>query len=163
MKQKLFLSLLGIALGTLTAFAGEPQRLILNAGNVEHVTIQSDMEIVLLQAPADEHSIILDQNALDKLNLKLNNKTLFISEKKGSSKEKMVVYLYVNNLKTLSVEGNSKITTIGALETRNLDVFVDGNAWIHLRTNGTVKAYSLNDSDFAVKYISGKTVTKRGF
>jgi hypothetical protein len=163
MKQKLILAALAIVLGAAPALANEPTRVFLNAGNVEHLNVQNDMDIVLLQAPSDDHSIILDGRASEKLNVRLNNKTLFISERKGG-KEKTIVYLYVSNLKTLTVEGNSQVKTMGSLKTGKLDVFVDGNAKVHLRTTGNVKAHSLNDSMLDVKYITNTNpVAKRGY
>lgn len=163
MKQKLFLSLLVVAFGILPALANEPTRVFLNAGRVEHVNILGDMEIILLQAPRDNHSIILGQDASEQINLRLSNKTLFISERKGNARNKTVVYLYVSNLKSLTVDGDSQVKTLGSLETAKLDVFVDGYAKVHIRTTGTVKAHSLNDSELEVKYLSNSPVTKRGY
>ena len=163
MKQKLILAALAIMLGAAPVLANEPTRVFLNAGNVEHLNVQNDMEIVLLQAPSDDHSVILDAQASEKLNVRLSNKRLFISERNGG-KGKTIVYLYVSNLKTITVEGDSQVKTIGSLETGKIDVFVDGNAKVHLRTTGTVKAHSLNDSTLDVKYITkANPVAKRGY
>jgi hypothetical protein len=167
MKKKIALSLLALTIGFLPALANEtvpePSRIFLNAGNIENISILSDMEVVLLQAPTGDHSIILDKLATEKLNLRLSNKTLYISGKRGDQKQKTIVYLYVSNLKSLTVDGDSQVKTMGSLETGKLDVFVDGNAKVHIRTSGTVKAHSLNDSEVAVKYITGKPGTNRGF
>lgn len=163
MKQKLILSLLVISIGILPSMAKEPTPVFLNAGNVEHINILSDMEVVLLQASDSRHSVILDQAAAGKINLRLSNKTLFISERKGTHREKTIVYLYVSNLKSLTVDGDSQVKTIGSLETGKLDVFVDGHAKVHIRTNGTVEAHSLNGSELDVKYVTREPVTKRGY
>jgi hypothetical protein len=152
-----------IAFGVLSASAGEPENLVLNAGNVEHINIQNDMDIILVQAPDSENAIVLDQKASDNLDLKLNNKTLYISEKRAGAKQKQVVYLYVNNLKTLTVKENCEVKTVGVLRTGKLDVFVDSNSKVHLKTTGQIKAHSLNDSTIEVKYLSELPVAKRGY
>ena len=164
MKQKFFLSLLAIAFTILSASAENPERLILNAGSVEHLSIQDNMDVVLLQGAADDHSIILDQNASDKLNLKLSGKTLVIASH-GTllKKQKITVYVYVNNLKTITVEGNSQVKTIGSLDAGKLDVFIDGDAQVHLKTNGVIKAHALNDSVITVKYLAGNPRERRAF
>ncbi len=163
MKQKLSLLLLALTIGLLPVLANEPARVILNAGNVEHINVSGDMEIVLLQAPANEHSVIMDDNASERINLLLNNKSLFITDRGLFSKEKTVVYLYVNNLKTLTVEGTSNVKTIGSLSTAKLDVYVDGTSKVHIRTMGTVQAHGLNDSEIQVKYLSNGTISKRAY
>ncbi len=164
MKQKLFLSLLAIAFTVLSASAEDPERLILTVGNVEHLNIQDNIDVVLLQGASDDNSIVLDQNASSKLDLKLSNKTLVIAAHGYlSKKQKFTVYVYVNNLKTITVEGNSQVKTVGSLNTEKLDVFVDGDTQVHLKTNGVIKAHSLNDSTIDVKYISGSPLAKRGY
>ena len=167
MKQKFILSLLVAAVGLTPAIAGDnepaPSRVILNAGNIEHVHVLSNMEIILLQAPRDEHSIVFGEQASQKLDLRFSNKTLSISERKSDPRSKTVVYLYVNNLKSLSVEGDTDVKTVGSLETGRLDVFVEGNAKVHIRTTGTVKAHSLNNSELEVKYLKHIETAKRAY
>jgi hypothetical protein len=164
MKQKFFLSLLAISFAVLSASAEDPQKLTLTVGNIEHLNIQDNIDVVLIQGAADDNSIVLDQNVSDKLNLKLSNKTLVIAAQGFfSKKQKLTVYVYVNKLKTLTVEGNSEVKTMGSLDTDKLDVYIDGDTQVHLRTNGVIKAHSLNDSEIDVKYLSGGPVAKRGF
>jgi hypothetical protein len=156
MKQKFIFSLLASVIGIMPAIAGDPvttpARVIVNAGNIEHVHVLSNMEIILLQAPQDEQSIVFGDQATQQLDLRVSNKTLSIASK-GNRRVNTVVYLYVNNLKSISVEGNTQVKTVGSLDMPKLDVFVDGNARVHIRTMGTVKAHSLNDSELLVKYV----------
>lgn len=164
MKQKLILSLLAIIFTVLSASAENPERLIINAGNIEHLDIQNDIDVVLLQAANDECAVILNQNTSGKLNLRLSNKKLVIgAQRSHSKKEKLTVYVYVNNLKRITVEGDSQVKTIGSLNTGKLDVFVDGDSQVHLRTSGVIKAHSLNGSVINVKYLAGNQVVKRGY
>jgi hypothetical protein len=166
MKQKFFLSLLAISFTILSASAktDNPATLILNAGNVEHLRIQDNIDVVLLQGADDDQSVILDQSITNKLSLKLSNNTLLIAAQGFiPAKQKVTVYVYVNNLRSITVEGDSKVKTVGALNTAKLDVFVDGDASVHLRTNGQIEAHSLNDSIVNVKYLSKKTEAKRAY
>jgi len=164
MKQKFFLSLLAIAFTVLSASAENPERLIINAGNVEHLNIQDDVDIVLLPGAKDENAVILDQNASDQLNLILSNKKLVIGAQRAHAKNKrLTVYVYVNKLKTITVEGDSQVKTLGSLDTGKLDVFIDGDAQVHLITNGVINAQALNDSSVTVKYLTGKQFVKRAY
>jgi len=152
MKQRFFLSFIAIAFSVLSASAQNEEILVVNAGNVERITIANDMNIVLMQAAYNDRSISMDANASEKLGLSLSNNSMTISlVKQPSKKEKLTVYLYVNNLKMIMVERNSTVETIGILNTPKLEIYVDGEAKAHLKTNGAVKAYSLNDAEIKVR------------
>lgn len=161
MKQKLFLSFMAIAFGVLLASAQNEQKVVVKAGNTEHITVANDMSIVLLPGNESDQSISVDGSASDKLDLKLSNNTMRISALRQSKKEKLTVYLYVNNLKTITVENNSTVKTIGALNTPALKAFVDIDAMVHLKTKGVIKAYSLNGGEIKVKYISENLLAGR--
>jgi len=156
MKQKFILSIMAIAISVLSVSAQNEEKLVVNAGNTEHINIANDMNIVLMPASEADRSISMDAKAAEKLNLRISNNSMTISPVKQSmSREKLTVHLYVNNLKTLTVEDNSTVNTVGVLDTPKLDVFVDGKAMAHLKTNGDIKAYPLNGGgEVKVKYLS---------
>lgn len=156
MKQQFILSIMAIAFSVLSVSAQNEETLVVNAGNTEHITIANDMNIVLMPASEGDHSISMDANAAEKLNLHLANNSMTISQVKPSlSNGKMTVHLYVNNLKTITVEDNSTVKTVGVLDTPKLDVFVDGKAKVHLKTNGAIKAYPVDgDDEVRVKVLS---------
>jgi hypothetical protein len=162
MKQKFFLAFITIALSVFSATAQSQEHLIVNAGNVEHINIANDMNIVLLPGAETDRSISLDANAASKLDLGVSNNSLTISALRSSSrKEKLTVYLYVNNLKSITVERNTVVKTMGVLNTQQLDLFVDGESTVHLKTKGYVKAYALNDAEVKVRYISQNPLARR--
>lgn len=153
---------MAIAFGVLSASAQNENQVVVNAGNAEHITIASDMDVVLLSGEHTDQSISFNPEATQSLSLKLSNKSLTISPlRQISRKERLKVFLYVNSLKTISVENNSTVKTIGVLKTPNLEVFVDSDATAHLKTNGDVKASSLSDAEVHVKYILDNRVAKR--
>ncbi|MGZ5220455.1 MAG: GIN domain-containing protein [Chitinophagaceae bacterium] len=162
MKQKLFLSFMAIAFGVLSASAQNEEKLVVKAGKSEHITVASDMNIVLLAGNESDQSISMDGSASDKLDLKLSNNAMRISSVRQSKKEKLTVYLYVNNLKSITVESNSTVKTIGVLNAPALKAFVDSDAMVHLKTKGDIKAYSLNGGEIRVKYISENLLARQG-
>lgn len=162
MKQQFFLSFIAIALSVLSVSAQNQQKLVVYAGNVEHISIASGMDIVLVPGAETDRSISLDANAASKLGLGLASNSLTISALRPSSKkEKLTVYLYVNNLKSITVERNSIVKTVGVLNTQQLNLFVDGESTVHLKTKGTVKAHPLNDAEIKVRYISQNLLAKQ--
>ncbi|MFC0771947.1 GIN domain-containing protein [Terrimonas alba] len=163
MKQKLFSTLVAVAIGILSVAAGEPEKLNLNVGNIENIHIVDGIDVVLIQAPYEDNAIVLDQLTSEKLNVELSNKTLYIGKRAGKSKEKPVVHIYVNNLKNLTVNGGSDVKTFGTLKTGLLDVFVEGNSKVHIKTTGIVRPHSLNDAELKVTYLSKAEPAKKPY
>lgn len=162
MKQKLILSFVAIASAIFSASAQTEEQVVVNAGNAEHVTIASDMDVVLIPGAHTDQSISLNPEAAKNLSLRLSNNAVTISPlKQISRRERLKVFLYVNNLKTISVENNSTVKTIGVLNTPKLEVFVDPDAMAHVKTNGDVKASSLSDAEVHVKYLMDSRLAKR--
>jgi Putative auto-transporter adhesin, head GIN domain len=162
MKQKFILSLMAIAFGLMSVAAQETEQIVVNAGNAEHIHIANDMDVVLLPGQHTDQSISLNAEATKSISLRLSDNSLSISPlKQISKKERIKVYLYVNNLKTISVESNSLVKTIGVLDSSKLEVFVDSDSRVHLKTKGDVKAHSLSDTEIKVKYLSDNRLAKR--
>ncbi len=153
---------MAIALGVLSAAAQGGDQIVVNAGNVAHVNIANDMDVVLLPGQHTDQSISLNAEATKSVSLRLSDNSLTISPlKQISRKEKIKVYLYVNNLKTISVESNSLVKTIGVLDAPMLEVFVNSDSRVHVKTTGDVKAHSLSDTEVRVKYLSDNRIARR--
>ncbi|RYG53202.1 MAG: hypothetical protein EOO01_04965 [Chitinophagaceae bacterium] len=165
MKHKFFLSILAIGLTVLSATAApDPERLALTIGNVEHLSIEDNIDVILIQGAPDTHSILMDEMTSDKLNLKLTNNRLVISARHNAPKnQKYLVYVYVNKLKTVTVDGDSNVKTYGALTSDKIELYVGGDAHAHIRTSGKVKAYSMGDSEINVKYLNERPTSKKAF
>jgi hypothetical protein len=153
MKQKLFLSFLTIVVGVLSASAQNEKKLVINAGNLEHIIIANDMNVILMPGTVKDRSISMDANASAKLDLKFSNNTMMISAVRPPAKEKLTLQLYVNGLKTITVGNNTIVKTEGILNSAKLDVYVEGEAMAHLKSKGNIKVHSLNDAEIDVKYI----------
>ena len=100
----------------------------------------------------------MSAEAAELLSLRLSRNTLQISQ---GAKKANTVYLSVTNLKTLRVESNSQVETIGILNTPKVEVFVDSRSRAHLRTNGIINAHGLDDAELHIKYKTPVPVAKR--
>lgn len=162
MKQKFILSFIAIAFGVLSVSAQAEEKLVVNAGNTGHITIANDMDVVLLPGTNADQEISLSPEAVKSLKLKFSDNSMTISRLKHTSKkERLKIFLYVNDLKSITVENNSLVKTVGVLDSPKLEVFIDGDATVHLKTNGDIKAQSLDDSEIDIKYISDSRIAKR--
>ena len=161
MKQKFLLSFMAIAFGVLSVSAQSEEKLIVNAGKAENITIANDMDVVLLAGTGAGQSVSLNPEAAKSLKLNLSANSMTISPlKQTTGKERLKIFLYVNALKTITVENNSLVKTIGMIDSPKLEVYIDGEATVHLKTNGDIKAQSLSDAEIDIKYISDTRVAK---
>ncbi len=160
MKQKLVLLFLTIVVGVLSVSAQNEKKLVVNAGNLEHIIIANDMNVILMPGTVKDRSISMDENASAKLDLKFSNNTMMISPVRPSVKEKLTLQLYVNGLKTITVGNNTIVRTEGILNSAKLDVYVEGVARIHLKSKGSIKAHSLDDAEIKVKYTPENLIAK---
>ena len=162
MKQKFFLSFIAIAVSVLSVSAQDDGRLVVNVGNIDNINIADGLDIILAPGNLPSKSVSLNAAASEILNMQLSDNSLSISSLKHTArKERITVYVYVNKLKTITVENNSRVKTIGLLDAPKLDVFIDGDATVHLKTNGEVNAHSLNDAEMQIKYLSAIPLVKR--
>lgn len=153
---------MAIVFGVLSASAQGEDQLIVNAGNTEYINIANDMDVVLLPGQHTDQSISLNAEATKSISLRVSDNSMTISPlKQLSRKERIKVYLYVNNLKTISVESNSLVKTIGVLDAPRLEVFVNSDSRVHVKTTGDVRAHSLSDTEVRVKYLSDNRIAKR--
>ena len=150
--QKLSLVILTIVLGVFSVAAQNKEKLVVNAGNMAHIFIANDMDIILLPGSVDDISAFMDATASAKLNLKTSNNRMTISLKR-LTKEKLTVYLYVNNLKSITAGNSTTIRTMGILNSAAIDVYIEGEAMAHVKSKGSIKAHPVNDGEIDVTYL----------
>ena len=152
---------MAIVVGVLSVSAQDDERLVVNVGNIDNINIANGLDIVLVPGTSTNKSVSLNAEASGVLNMELSDNSLSISPLKHiTRKERLIVYVYVNNLKTITVENNSHVKTIGVLDSPKLDVFIEGNATAHLKTSGEIQAHSLSDAEIQIKYLSAMPLAK---
>ena len=90
MKRKFILSIVAAVAGVITVSAQGEERLVVNAGNIEHVTIANDLNVILVPSENVTNSVSLDPVSSDKLDLKLTKNRLFISAARPSREKPTV-------------------------------------------------------------------------
>ena len=162
MKQKFILSFFALVFTAISACAQGKESVFVNAGNFQHITISSDLDVVLLQATENMQSITMDAGVSTMLGIQFSKNSMTISPTELASKKDFTLFLYVNTLKTLIVENDASVRSMGVLDAPRLELFVGGEAKAHLRTNGVVNAYPLHDTNIRVKYLTGHGLAKQG-
>ena len=158
MKQKIIFALF-VFLVAVAAAKGQGQEVLrVNAGNIRHLHISDDMNIVLMQGSEKEFKF--NNVAADNLNMALIGETLHLSVKERMfRKEKITVYIEIGDLKKLTIDGNAVVDTRGVLNAKKIDVYVNGDVKVRLLTMGKVNAYPIGDSEVSVKYTPASVIS----
>ena len=90
------------------------------------VYVSDDIELVLVEDIASTISIQGVEKYVDNVSLEVRNGELRITSKNDYNKNKVVIYVPVQKLTKLTVVGNSTISSMGVLDTRKLNLRVEG-------------------------------------
>jgi hypothetical protein len=147
--KKIVLLLFVIASG-LVSFAQEDNRLVISAGQLKSISLGDNMNVVLISATSSGNELKGMMDVFEKLNVAFHNGSMHVAPgRRFSADEK--VYVIVNDLESLTIGQNTKVSTEGFLYSRMLKVYVQDGSLATLRTTGDVKAYSLDNLEFSIR------------
>ena len=140
--KKFIIAVLATCITVLTAHSQTEERLVIHAGQVTTLDIADNMNVVLVQSSAADSVTRINSETSKKLQITLSPDALSVSPAHGLSRN-AVVYIVVGDLKTLTLGQATKLQNEGTLQLNKLDIYLQDNCVVKIRTNGKVKAYSL--------------------
>jgi len=128
------------------------------ASGFTSLVVAGNVDIILVQGNTPQFSLEGYQNQLENITMKVVNNTLFVSTKKHIRGKNPVVYIPVNNLQYLTVEGNSNIATLGYL-TSNVDIELSSECKVSIKTSGRITISDKSTRAYQVEkwVVAGKT------
>ena len=160
MMQKLVLSIIAMTLAIFSVTAMPGERHVINAGNTEHIIISGDLNIILIAGPGTDQSMLVGSSVTDKLSLKFSQNTLAIAPANFGSSRNITVYVYVNVLRSLVIENDATVRTVGVINSPKLELMIGGEGKVHLKTNGVVNPTAIFDAEIKVDFISQNGMDK---
>jgi hypothetical protein len=140
--KKLLILAVSVLAFTASTFAGTYNKIIstvLVKGVVyEMIVVNNDIDVVLTESPVNEIMVTGEEESVSLVKHHVKRGVLTIGSKKGSLKGKATVYISVSGLKKLEVNGKSKVTSQGTLNSKSLKVIVNGEAKFDLKNNGSI-------------------------
>ena len=113
---------------------------------IKNITVADNIDLLLINAGEDEVKTRVPQDKLDKVRVFYSNGNLRVISKGGfSSNERIPVYVYVNDLKEITLLGNAFVRTQDVLEASNLRVNIENEGRIALKSTGKVKVNAPDD------------------
>jgi len=129
------------------------QPIVLSESDFKRITITGNIDVVLVSVNAEDAGVKVTEPVADKLKIRVTNEELFIEPRERlTDKERLTVYILADKLETLSLRGNSFVTSRGIVSFPDLRVFLDSDARIALKTNSCIQVTVPEDYQFREDY-----------
>jgi hypothetical protein len=119
------------------------------------IVVENDIELRLAESTEKVIETWGDSRYTKEVEWKIKNGVLYIRSKAGSLKNKARVNVNVNQLSSLLVTGNSDVKSEGALNSANLNIFVDGEGKIAIKNTGAINIERADAIGLDILRVSG--------
>ncbi len=112
--------------------------------------VEDGIEIMLVESDSKAIEFKGTDANVDKVEWSIKNGALKISSKKGSLKGKVQLIVNVNSLRELYVKDGSDVHSKGRLGSSPLKIYVDGDAFISIKSRGDIRVIKVGDTDLDI-------------
>jgi hypothetical protein len=145
MKKRFALFALLIMMAQLNSFAQNrqtkitwPSPLITDEG-ITDITASDNIDLVLIQDSPENVSVKVPDYVLGKLKVSIDEGKLFLAPAKNlKTGERLTVYVWINELESLTLKGNAFATSTRILQNKNLHISVSEDASFSLKSKSKV-------------------------
>lgn len=120
------------------------------------IVVANDIDILLSESTDRVIEVSGDSKYTQQVEWKIRDGVLYIRSKAGSLKNKVEVSISVNQLSNVSVTGDSNAKSEGALNSKELKIFFDGEGELSIKNTGAIKIEKGGTTHLEVKRVSGK-------
>ncbi|MFT3679879.1 MAG: DUF2807 domain-containing protein [Ferruginibacter sp.] len=152
MKRTFFL-LLAIA-ATMSSFAqpvkdpNNATKKVVMKNAITSVIINDNLSVVLLNDASKEILIEGSENVLDQFLVSESKNGITITNNSGKGRTAALVYIPAALIKKITINGASAISSYEMLNNKNIDVLVNGDCKLWLKTYGAVNVEATSDFDY---------------
>lgn len=146
MKQKFFVIAILLLMVQGNSFAQKESRtslamklpLVVEEG-IYSIVISDNIDVVLIPDSPDNVKVKATDAVISKLKVSYSEGRLFLDAAKNVEKnERLVVYVWINELENLTLKGDSYAISQGILQSRNLHISLAKEASVLLKSKGNV-------------------------
>ena len=135
--------------------AGSPKKQFDYQIAFSKIVISDDINVILKE---DNERIIyingIDE-AIEKVDWKIKDGTLYLKSKHGSLKNKATVSINVKQLEEVYIKGKSTVTSAGYLLSPNLHIFLENDCNIAIKNTGQIYVLNAYGVELDVKSVVG--------
>ena len=112
---------------------------------IRNISVSDGVDVILMQGRDDRQTVKLPDESLGKVKVNFVRGNLQLAKKNKFSKERVLVYVEVVALQSVTLKGNSFITSKGVLDVDGLQVNLDGEARLAIRSKGKINVNAPSD------------------
>jgi hypothetical protein len=113
------------------------QPIVVHEDDISNITVDGNIDLVIRRDKPNDFSMMVAKRHSDKIRVTLVKSELYISAFK-KNEERLVVYLWADELERLTMKGNSLVTSPYVLHMDRLTVFLRDESRIDLKTTGKI-------------------------
>lgn len=117
--------------------------------------VQDGIEIILVESPEKSIEFEGTEANIAKVDWKIKDGVMTVDSKKGSLKGKVKLVVNVNSLTEIYVKDGSEVRSHGQLQSASLKIYLDGDAFISVRSVGKISLIKEYDTEFDVRRAVG--------
>lgn len=150
MKQLFILFISVLTMATVAKAENITREMDLTA-SVYSIEVNDDINVVLTQSTDAKLRITGEEKDSKAVLLDQKNGRVRLLSKKGSLKNRVTVYVPVQNLHKLVINGKSYVRSNGVIASKNLQVTVAGEAKVEINNLGNIAFDADQDIDLQIK------------
>jgi hypothetical protein len=150
MKQLFILFISVLTMATVAKAENITREMDLTA-SVYSIEVNDDINVVLTQSTDKKLRITGEEKDSKAVLLDQKNGRVRLLSKKGSLKNRVTVYVPVQNLHKLVINGKSYVRSNGVIASKNLQVTVAGEAKVEINNLGDIAFEADQDIDLQIK------------
>jgi hypothetical protein len=150
MKQLFILFISVLTMATVAKAENITREMDLTA-SVYSIEVNDDINVVLTQSSDAKLRITGEEKDSKAVLLDQKNGRVRLLSKKGSLKNRVTVYVPVQNLHKLVINGKSYVRSNGVIASKNLQVTVAGEAKVEINNLGNIAFDADQDIDLQIK------------
>jgi hypothetical protein len=114
--------------------------IIVDEDAIRHITVSGNVDVVLRSNPRPGTVVKIENKATDKVKASVSGGDLYIESKSSvKENERIVVYVWSDELQTLTLNDNTYAVSIGVLDFKDLRVNINDKARVALRNSDKIR------------------------
>jgi len=114
--------------------------IVVDEDEISHITVGGNIDVVLRDNPKPGTVVKVERRATGKLKASVSGGNLFIeSDASVRGNERFVVYIWSDELQTLTLKDNTYAVSIGVLDFRDLQVNIEDKARVAIRNADKIR------------------------
>lgn len=112
--------------------------IVVDEDEIRHITVGGNIDVVLRDNPRPGTVVKMEQKAVGQLKASVVGGDLFLESTAGST-ERVVLYIWSDELQTLTLKDNTYAVSIGILDFKDLQVNIEDKARVALRNADKIR------------------------